>query len=254
MRLFEWIEQMISMDSPIRLNVLVMVPVTACLVLLVLRAFATSGERKPTRVGIVFEMYANFVRSLIGENVGSEYVKLLTPYYIVLGLFILIANMLGLPFVIKLMEYPVWQSPTAIISVALTLSLMTIFMGHVLAVRKMGGIKYFIKLFNFSSFEKCIMTFVGLLENIINPITLGFRLFINILLGEFLLEITFGFFESGVHLLESGNMVLGPTLMVIVAFVTLAWIGFSVFVGMLQAYIFMMLSSVYLGQTVSEEH
>ena len=70
---------------------------------------------------------------------------------------------------------------------------------------------------------------LNLIEEISKPITLAMRLFGNILAGEILLEIL-------------NN--LAPWLVPIV------WIAFSLFVGVIQAYIFTTLVSVYMKESV----
>jgi F-type H+-transporting ATPase subunit a len=74
--------------------------------------------------------------------------------------------------------------------------------------------------------------FINIIEEIAKPVTLAFRLFGNIFAGEVLL------------------LVLGMLLPLVVPSV---WLAFSVFVGVIQAFIFTMLSMSYLANSLKDE-
>ena len=145
----------------------------------------------------------------------------LAPLIITLFLFILISNWLGL--------VPGFTSPTSDINTTLGLALMVITLVHILAIVNRGPGRYF-KHF----FEPYIpFVIINVIEEIAKPITLSFRLFGNILAGEVLI-IVLGLLVPYV----------APTL----------WLAFSVFVGLIQAFIFTMLSMSYLANSVQQEH
>ena len=80
------------------------------------------------------------------------------------------------------------------------------------------------------------------IEEFANTLTLGLRLYGNIYAGEILL---------GLLAKLSGSIILWS----IGALVPmLAWQGFSVFVGAIQAFIFVMLTMVYMAHKVSHDH
>ena len=70
---------------------------------------------------------------------------------------------------------------------------------------------------------------INIVEELSRPITLAMRLFGNILAGEILMEILYA---------------LAPVL------VPLLWVVFSLVVGLIQAYIFTTLTSIYLKESV----
>ena len=73
-------------------------------------------------------------------------------------------------------------------------------------------------------------------------LTLGLRLYGNVYAGEILLLLLLG--------LVTGGTVLGA-----LGFIPLmVWQGFKVFIGAIQAFIFVMLSMVYLSHKVSDDH
>ena len=72
-------------------------------------------------------------------------------------------------------------------------------------------------------------SFINIVEELSRPVTLAMRLFGNILAGEILMEILYA---------------LAPVL------VPLLWVVFSLVVGLIQAYIFTTLTSIYLKESV----
>jgi F-type H+-transporting ATPase subunit a len=81
-----------------------------------------------------------------------------------------------------------------------------------------------------------------IIEEFANTLTLGLRLFGNIYAGEILLGLLAGLATSGI----------GGT--IAAALPMMAWQGFSIFVGAIQAFIFTMLTMVYMAHKVSHDH
>ena len=83
---------------------------------------------------------------------------------------------------------------------------------------------------------------INLVEEFANFLTLGLRLFGNIFAGELLLKLLGQMaFSHGV-----------PTILVSLP-LEIVWQGFSVFIGAIQAYVFVTLTTVYITQKVSAE-
>jgi len=168
----------------------------------------------------LLEMAVTALVEQIENTMGPRGAKL-SPLIITLFLFLLIANWLGL--------VPGFTSPTADLNTTLGLALMVILMVHVLGAVNKGLFNY-LKHF-FQPYAPFVI--INIIEELAKPITLSFRLFGNILAGEVLIIIL-------------GLLVpyLVPTL----------WLGFSVFVGIIQAFIFTMLSMSYLANSVKNDH
>ena len=82
-----------------------------------------------------------------------------------------------------------------------------------------------------------------IIEEFANTLTLGLRLYGNIYAGELLLSLLVGSLAAtGI----AGFIAAIP--------LTLVWQGFSIFVGTIQAYIFTMLTMVYMSHKVSDDH
>lgn len=84
---------------------------------------------------------------------------------------------------------------------------------------------------------------------IVRPITLSVRLWANFLAGHFLLAV---FFLGTIAMLESGGILyaIAPLSFAI----GVALVGFEVFVSLLQAFIFTILTASYIGGAIAEEH
>lgn len=80
------------------------------------------------------------------------------------------------------------------------------------------------------------------MEQFTNTLTLGLRLFGNIFAGEVLIALLAGAFAFG------ALGILGAALPLIV------WQAFSIFIGALQSFIFLMLTMVYMAHRVSVNH
>lgn len=166
------------------------------------------------------EMVVEALTAQMESTLGPKGKKL-APLIITLFIFLVVSNELGL--------VPGFVSPTNDINTTLGLALMIIAMVHIIGVVNKGVGPYF-KHF----FEPYVpFVIINIIEEIAKPITLAFRLFGNILAGEILLIIL---------------------TMLVPLFVPTLWLGFSVFVGIVQAFIFTMLSMSYLSNSLKNDH
>ena len=118
-----------------------------------------------------------------------------------------------------------WKSPTVAPSVTFALAIMVLLYTHYLGIRKSPG----------GWFKHTFLNPIHILEEfVIKPLTLPLRLFGNIFAGEVLISFLLG---------------LG----VLVSTLPLAvWLGYSLFVGSIQAFIFTTLAMVYISQQVND--
>ena len=138
-------------------------------------------------------------------------------------LFILVGNELGL-----LPSPHILTSPTNDLNTTLGLALVSSFMVHFVALRNQG-LKKHIKHY-FQPFA--VFFVINLLEEFTKPITLAFRLFGNILAGEILMEVLYKLVPVGVPII---------------------WLIFSLVIGLIQAFIFTILTTSYLADSLREE-
>ena len=183
---------------------------TALIVFLVVFAASRGKKLVPTGVQNCVEILIEALLDQFKTNVGPKY-RQVVPALLTLFLFILTANQLGL-----LPTDHMTASPTSDINTTLGLALAVTILIHALYIANQGVGKW-------------VFVLINLVEEISRPVTLAMRLFGNILAGEILLELLYA---------------LAPWLIPII------WIAFSVFVGVIQAYIFTTLSSVYLKHSL----
>lgn len=168
----------------------------------------------------LLEMAVEALLNQVKETMGPKGVKF-APLIVTLFLFLLIGNWQGL--------VPGLTSPTNDLNTTLGLALMVIVLVQILGIANKGFSTYLGHFFKPSPF----FLVINIIEEVSKPITLSFRLFGNIMAGEILI------------------IVLGMLLPYIVP---TAWLAFSVFVGVIQAFIFTMLSMSYLSSGLNDDN
>ena len=202
----------------------------------------------PTGVRNLAEAIVEFIEDgVVMQTMGKKGLKW-TPFLLSLFMFIYLCNVPGI--------IPILQMPaTARIAIPLFLSLVVwvTFIGTGLKHQKLG---YFGHLLWPPGVPVALKPLVGVIEFfstiIVRPLSLTVRLFANMLAGHILL-VTFALlseamFQAKTHipLLNIGGVL--PFFMLI--FLT----AFEVLVGFLQAYIFTILTAVYIGSSIEVEH
>ena len=218
-------------------NVL-MITVASLIVFIIALVSTRKLAMKPTGMQNFFEWIMDFVKNIIKNNMDWKTGGAFHILGLTLIMYIFISNMLGLPFSVVYDEYLWWKSPTADPVITLTLAVMVVGLTHYYGIKQKGFKEYargFVQPFSF------LLPF-KLIEEFANPLTLGLRLYGNIYAGEILLALLSGSLAKTV----------GGTIGAIIP--TIAWEGFSVFVGSIQAFIFTMLTMVYMAHKVSHDH
>ena len=225
-------------DIIFNLSSMLMLTVTAVIVFLIAMICTRNLSVRPHGKQNFMEWIFDFVRGIINSNMDWKKGGRFHFLAVTLILFIFVANMLGLPFSIVVGHTLWWKSPTADATVTLTLSTLMVVLSHYYGV-KMRGTGNYLK-----SFAQPVWFMVPfkIIEEFSSTLTLGLRLYGNIFAGEVLLGLLSGIAAGGV---------LGAFG---AAIPTIIWQGFSIFVGSIQAYIFVMLSMVYMSHKVSDDH
>ncbi len=218
-------------------NVL-MITVASVIVFLIAVLSTRKLAVKPSGMQNFMEWVIDFVRNIINSNMdwntGGRFLVLGTT----LIMYIFVSNMLGLPFSVTYDGDLWWKSPTADPVVALTLAVMIVVLTNFYGI-KMRGFKGYSK--NFVSPMPFLFP-LKIIEEFANTLTLGLRLFGNIYAGEILLS------------LLAGSLATGFWGTVVAFLPTMVWQAFSIFIGAIQAFIFTMLTMVYMAHKVSEDH
>ena len=171
---------------------------------------------------VMMETVIEALHDQVEENMGPRGRGFLSTFIVSLFLFLLVSNWIGL--------IPTMASPTNDLNTTLGLALLVIVMMHVLglAVKGMHYVAHF-----FQPVAPFII--INIVEEVAKPITLSFRLFGNILAGEILIHIL-------LQLLGNGSTI--PSVI---------WLAFSGFVGIVQALVFTMLSTAYIGAAIKTD-
>lgn len=218
-------------------NVL-MITVTSIIVFIIAVISTRKLEMKPTGMQNFMEWLLDFVKGIVKSNMdwktgGNFHLLGLTIF-----MFIFVANMLGLPFAIVLDNELWWKSPTADPVITMTLAVMVAGLSHYYGVKMKGFKEYGRDFFRPVGF----MFPFKIIEEFSNTLSLGLRLYGNIFAGEVLIGLLAALAATGW---------IGK----IGAFIPMmAWQGFSIFVGAIQAFIFTMLTMVYISHKVSSDH
>lgn len=223
---------------------------------LVMLAVRNLSMDKPSKLQNFMEWVIEFVHNTIASTMPLKKAVNYVSLGLTLMLFIFVSNLLGLPFGIvteHTEEFALfgseiisqadldshdgyvhmawWKSPTADLAVTAGLAIIVFIMIHYLGLKQ--NRRHYLKHY----FEPFWFFFpLNVIKELSKPLTLSLRLFANIFAGEVLIATILMMGWVGIPLLA-------------------VWQGFSLFVGAIQAFLFTILTMVYISQaTVHEEH
>ncbi|MBN3523932.1 F0F1 ATP synthase subunit A [Paenibacillus apiarius] len=250
----------LRLDLSIILTLLISMTIVFVLARLAVRNLSVEN---PSKLQNFMEWVVEFVHGIIGSAMDLKKGRAYVSLGMTLILFIFVSNLLGLPFaVITEAHHPqtifgqeitttsqqvfdqlvakgkdphvelLWyKSPTADISVTFGLAFIVFLLVHYLGLKhnRKHYLKHYVEPFP-------VFLPLNIVENLAKPVALGIRLYANIFAGEILITTLVGAGVFGLPFLA-------------------AWQGFSIFIGALQAFIFTMLTMVYIAQSsIHEEH
>nr|WP_312889045.1 F0F1 ATP synthase subunit A [Desertibacillus haloalkaliphilus] len=212
----------------------------ALIVLIIGVISARSIQMKPTGMQNIFEWLIDFVKGIINSTMDWKTGGRFLGFGLTLFLYILVANLSKVPFTIVAGKEHTywWNAATADPLITLTLAAMVIILTNYYGI-KMKGFGGYTKGF----FQPVAFLFpLKVIEEFANTLTLGMRLFGNIYAKGILMGLLVGLGVSGWFGFFAAII---PTM---------AWMAFSIFIGAIQAFIFLMLTMVYMAHKVSEDH
>ncbi|WP_314589749.1 F0F1 ATP synthase subunit A [Paenibacillus terrigena] len=250
----------------IDISIVTMLIVTCVVVFILARlAVRNLSVENPGKLQNFMEWAVEFVQGMISSTMDFKKGKVFVSLGMTLMMFILVGNLLGLPFGIVTeysepghkifgheittvnaaafetlhekkpdVEHPHigvawWKSPTADVNVTMGLAFLIFCIVHFLGMTR--NTKAYFK----SYIEPFPVFFpIKFIEVFSNLLTHGMRLYGNIFAGEVLISVLLGAGVFGI-----------PGLII--------WQGFSIFVGCIQAFVFTMLTMVYISHAV-EDH
>ena len=204
------------------------------LAIVALMVFGSRGRAIiPSRIQSVGEMIYGFIYKMVEDVTGHDGVKYF-PYVMTLFLFILFANLLGL--------IPGSFTTTSHVAVTVTLALM-VFLGVTLLGLAKNGLG-FLGMFWVSSAPLALRPVLAVIEVIsyfVRPVSHSIRLAGNLMAGHAVMKVFAGF---------ASMAVISP---VAVGAVTAIY-GLELLVAVVQAYVFTILTCVYLKDAVGGAH
>lgn len=231
-------------------NHMLMIMVASLLLMIVLPLSLQAPVLVRKRFGSVVETICVFLR----EDVVRPFLKDHTDQYIsilwTLFFFILTMNLLGLTPIDKVIflitgKQHVGGAPTANIYVTGALATFSFLLFHIAGIRQKGFWNY-IKTFT-PQVPWVMLPFMFLLEvvsSFVRLFSLAIRLFANILAGHILLAVILSFIMIFKTFAAAGGSMIGMLLFSLL----------EIFVAFLQAYIFVFLTTIFIGFAIAEEH
>ena len=181
----------------------------------------------PSGIQNLMEAYLQGVAAMGTDVMGREKALRYLPLVATLGLFIGVANLIGI--------IPGFEAPSAFLDFTLALALIVFVYYNFEGIRRNGVVAYFKHFMGPVWWLAWLMFPIEIVSHISRIISLSFRLFGNVKGDDMFLMVM---------------LMLAPWLLPLVPFALLS------FMALLQAFIFMMLTYVYLGGAVQlhEEH
>jgi len=196
--------------------------------LVVIVAFALLRPRlsmdRPGKFQHVFELVYQFLRGTAGDVLGHDGQRYLS-YFGTIFVFILFSNLLGI--------IPTFESPTMFAPVPLGCALATFAFYNLSGFRAQGVGGYLKHFAGPMPLLAPLMVPIELISHLSRPLSLTIRLYANMYAGE---QVTLAFIG------------LAPLV------IPVAFMGLHVFVALLQAYVFTLLTMVYVAGAVAHEH
>ena len=178
---------------------------------------------KPTKLQLAFELIVTEVRREIDASLGLQTAPFVVPLAFTVFVFILLCNWIGLFPTGNHPEYV--PPPTSDVNLTYALALIVIGSMHFTGIRKNGVRGYYKHLFR----KPYAMIPLNFVEEIMKPITLALRLFGNIFSGTIMVAL------------------IGALPAAVLWAPTLIWRSFDLFIGLIQAFIFGLLTVIYFS-------
>lgn len=184
----------------------------------------TSGV--PSGIQVTWESAVSTIENQVEQSMGLRTAPFVVPLAVALFFFILIANWIEI-----IPTHDKWVAPTSDVNTTYALAILVIVLMHIVSVRRNGPGNYIKHYFRPSP----ILFPINLIEELVKPFTLALRLFGNIFSGTILIALI-GLFPFW--------LLWAPTAL---------WKGFDMFIGLIQAFIFALLTILYFSFQLQTE-
>ncbi len=227
-----------TIDLSITNKVLMLIIAAGILIITLSYAGLSNRKRKtPTGFGNFVEILMLFVKEdIIEPTMGHNSLPYL-PFFFTMFFFILTVNFLGL--------VPAFATGTSSVSVTAGLALITFAMTQLLGIKNNGLGGYLKGLIppGIPIYVLPIMIVVEFISLLTKPFALCIRLFANMIAGHIVIYVFIG-------LIFAFGYAVIPVSVAFALFIYLL----EILICLLQAYIFTMLSSLFIGMAIHQEH
>ena len=228
----------ITIDLSITTNILLMLIASLMLVIVLTYSAASNRKRKhPKGLGNFIELVMLFVKDdIVLPSMGKIGINFL-PFFFTMFFFILTVNLLGL--------IPFMHTATGSVSITAALASITFIMMMFHGIRKNGFFGYFKGLIphGVPIYVLPVMIIIEFLSLLTKPFALCIRLFANMTAGHIVIL-------AFISLIFTLGYVIVPISIAFSLFIYLL----EILVALLQAYIFTILSSLFIGMAIEQEH
>jgi len=204
-------------------------------------ALTTKGKLIPGRMQSLGEMSYEFLANMVKDTTGPEAMKFF-PFVFTVFFFILFSNLIGMS--------PYAFTTTSHLAVTAALAVFTIVMVIVAGIVK-NGFKWF-KIFAPSGLPipmYALIVPIEIISFLSRPLTLAVRLFANMTAGHVMLKL-FAIFAA--YLVGKGGILVGAAIIPVIG--TMGIIALEFLVAGLQAFVFAILTCVYLNDVYHVDH
>ncbi len=190
------------------------------------------------------------IKDLLDENVGHGADRFIA-FTGSISIFVLLANLLSI--------FPAFSSPTGFAVVPLACAILTFLYFNWQGIRH-HGVGHYLLSFAGSPKETAdwvlapLLFPVELISTAARLLSLTVRLWANIFASDLIYMIFLGLLVGPFEWAWSKSHALGVVMGVFPVFIPIAFIGLHIFVSIIQAYIFTVLPSIYIGAAIAEEH
>lgn len=234
--------------------VMSLVVLVLCTILALILRWRLSVERPGAMQQVAELLLSNpmgfGIKDLLEENVGHEAHRFIA-FTGSVSIFILFSNLLSL--------FPAFHSPTAVAIVPLACAIVTFIYFNYQGFRH-HGIGGYLMTFagsphDVSGWILAVLLFpVEIISTTARILSLTVRLWANIFASDLIYMIFLGLLLGPMEWAWSKSPILGIAFGVFPAFVPIVFVALHIFVSVIQAYVFTVLPSIYIGTAIADEH
>lgn len=188
-------------------------------------------NKKPPKILVIFEELVKLINGLVKMSIGKRW-RSYAPYILTIFIYLLIANISGI-FLLT--------PPATSWNVTLGLAIISFVMIHYTGVRSQGVKKYLAGYTSPLPPYVPVLLPLNVISEVVFPFSLSLRLFGNILSGAVISILIYGIIAP-----------MGAAGFIIVLIMPFFHAIFDVFFGAIQAVVFILLTSIFIGQKVDE--